>query len=68
MQWASTPHPHSLFPAAEKSALGRQAGNRDGRREMVWVGPGPESFWLRLRKTMDGGPCLIVSGWGKGVT
>lgn len=41
MQLTSTPTPHSLFPAAEKSALGLGvgAGNSDGRREMVWVRP-----------------------------
>lgn len=53
MQLASTPTPHSLFPAAEKSALGWGAGNSEGRREVVWVGPGLLGLlWPPLRKTM----------------
>lgn len=57
MQLASPPSPHSLFPAAEKSALGWGAGKSGGRREVVWVGPGLLGLlWPPLRKTMVGAP------------
>lgn len=65
MQLASAPTPHSLFPAAEKSAPGWGAGSGGGRREVVWVGPGLLGLrWPPLRrKTMVAAPQLLRGRW-----
>lgn len=63
MQLTSTPTPHSLFPAAEKSALGWGRGGEQWREEGNGLGEAwPTVLWLPLRKTMASTPQLLLQG------